>query len=221
MVRVVIRVVGVLFLVPMVLSILYNWINPVSTLMLARWVTGQNVERVWTPIEDISPTLIRTVLASEDSSFCSHGGIDFGEIRRMMSRAESLGDMRGTSTISMQVVKNLFLWQKPEIPRKILELPLTLWLDLVMSKRRILEIYLNVAEWGPDGQFGITAGARSAFNTGPDKLTARQSALLAVMLPNPQYRRANAPSPGVSRLAARLQVRVPKADANMASCILR
>lgn len=112
------------------------------------------------PLKDISPVAIRTVVASEDSAFCTHWGIDIAEIRRMMQRADSLSDMRGTSTISMQVVKNLFLWQKPEIPRKLLEIPLTFWLDLVMSKERILEIYLNIAEWGPEGQFGIAAGRK-------------------------------------------------------------
>ncbi len=217
--KMVLRIACVIILVPMVLSILYNWVNPVSTLMLARWVTGQPVERIWTPIEDMSPVLIRTVVASEDSSFCAHWGIDIAEMRRMMKRAESLRDMRGTSTISMQVVKNLFLWQKPEIPRKLLEMPLTLWLDLVMSKERILEIYLNIAEWGPDGQFGVAAGAQRAFGIMPDKVSAKQAALLAVMLPNPQQRRADAPSTVVRRLATRLQNRVARAGPRSVSCI--
>ncbi|MGQ3675840.1 biosynthetic peptidoglycan transglycosylase [Xanthobacter sp. TB0139] len=203
----------------MVLAIFYNWVNPVSTLMLARWVTAQPVERQWTPIEDISPALVRTVIASEDAGFCRHGGIDITEMGRMLSRAQGLDDLRGTSTITMQVVKNLFLWQKPEILRKLFEMPLAVWLDLVMSKRRILEIYLNIAEWGPDGQFGVAAGSQAAFGVRPSKLSAREAALLAVMLPNPQRRHAGAPSPGVRRLAARLQARVPKEGPQIAACI--
>ncbi|MGQ3673829.1 biosynthetic peptidoglycan transglycosylase [Xanthobacter sp. TB0136] len=217
--KVLLRILCVIILVPMVLSVLYNWVNPVSTLMIARWVSGQPVERIWTPLKDISPVAIRTVVASEDSAFCTHWGIDIAEIRRMMQRADSLSDMRGTSTISMQVVKNLFLWQKPEIPRKLLEIPLTFWLDLVMSKERILEIYLNIAEWGPEGQFGIAAGAKKAFSVPPERLSARQAALLAVMLPNPKHRRAEAPSTVVARLATRLQNRVVRAGPQAASCV--
>ncbi|MGE4371487.1 MAG: biosynthetic peptidoglycan transglycosylase [Xanthobacter sp.] len=219
MLRLLLQIVALLYLVPMVLAIFYNWVNPVSTLMLARWVTAQPVERQWTPIEDISPVLVRTVIASEDAGFCQHGGIDLAEMGRMISRAQGLNDLRGTSTITMQVVKNLFLWQKPEILRKLFEMPLAVWVDLVMSKRRILEIYLNIAEWGPDGQFGVAAGAQAAFGVPPPKLSAREAALLAVMLPNPQGRHAGAPSPGVRRLAARLQARVPKEGPQVAACI--
>ncbi len=208
-----------LLAIPMVLAVLYNFSNPASTLMLYRLASGQRVERIWTPISQISPTLVRTVVASEDTRFCSHNGIDITEMRRMAERADDLEDLRGTSTITMQVVKNLFLWQHPEVPRKLLEMPLALWLDLVMSKRRIMEIYLNIAEWGPDGTFGVAAAAQASFGVSPARLNATQSARLAVMLPNPRRRSAANPGPGLLRLADRLQARVPREAPDMIACL--
>ncbi|HQS48502.1 MAG TPA: transglycosylase domain-containing protein, partial [Xanthobacteraceae bacterium] len=123
----------VLALVPLVLSVLYNVINPVSTLMLGRWLTGQRVERVWTPIGDMAPILPRTVIASEDARFCQHWGVDVTEIQAAIARADDeIEDARGASTISMQVAKNLFLWPGRWFVRKAMELPLALWLDLVL-----------------------------------------------------------------------------------------
>ena len=109
--------------------------------------------------------------------------------------------MRGGSTITQQVAKNLFLWQGRSWLRKALEFPLALWIDLVLSKRRILEIYLNIAEWGPNGEFGVEAGSRYAFGKSARDLTHYQAALLAAVLPNPAARNAHAPGPGLRRLA--------------------
>ncbi|OYW50081.1 MAG: monofunctional biosynthetic peptidoglycan transglycosylase, partial [Rhizobiales bacterium 12-68-15] len=191
---------------PLVLSVLYAVINPVSTLMLWRWVQGERVERIWTPLADMSPVLVRTVVASEDAGYCRHWGVDPGEIRAAIEKADDdIGEARGASTIPMQVAKNLFLWNSRSFVRKAIELPLSLWLDLVLSKRRLLEIYLNIAEWGPDGEFGVEAGARRAFRKGADEMTASQAALLAVMLPNPHRRDAGRPGPGLRRLAGGLE----------------
>ncbi|OYW97886.1 MAG: monofunctional biosynthetic peptidoglycan transglycosylase, partial [Rhizobiales bacterium 32-66-8] len=160
-------------LVPFVLTLAYTVINPVSTLMLGRWVSGQRVERVWTPISDMAPVLVRTVIASEDARYCSHWGVDLEEIRAAIARADDeIDEARGASTIPMQVAKNLFLWPGRSFIRKGIELPLALWLDLVLSKRRLMEIYLNIAEWGPDGEFGVEAGARRAFKTSAGDVTA-------------------------------------------------
>lgn len=219
MLRFLVQLAMALLAIPIVLSVLYNFGHPASTLMLLRMATGERVERIWTPIDDLSPALLRAVVASEDSRFCLHNGIDISEMRRMVEKADDLEDLRGTSTITMQVVKNLFLWQRPEVPRKVLELPLAFWLDFVMSKRRILEIYLNIAEWGPNGTFGVTAAARDAFGIGPGRLNATQSARLAVMLPNPLRRSAAAPSPGVARLAERLEARVPREGPELIDCL--
>ncbi|OYX85969.1 MAG: monofunctional biosynthetic peptidoglycan transglycosylase [Azorhizobium sp. 32-67-21] len=166
--------------------------------MLWRWVQGERVERIWTPLADMSPVLVRTVVASEDAGYCRHWGVDPGEIRAAIEKADDdIGEARGASTIPMQVAKNLFLWNSRSFVRKAIELPLSLWLDLVLSKRRLLEIYLNIAEWGPDGEFGVEAGARRAFRKGADEMTASQAALLAVMLPNPHRRDAGRPGPGL------------------------
>jgi len=122
--------------------------------------------------------------------------------------------MRGGSTITQQVAKNLFLWGGRSYVRKALEFPLALWIDLVLSKRRVLEIYLNIAEWGPNGEFGIEAGTRRAFGKSARDLTPFQAALMASMLPNPVTRDAKAPGPGMRRLAglyAGRAVRSPEA----------
>ncbi|GGF81548.1 monofunctional biosynthetic peptidoglycan transglycosylase [Azorhizobium oxalatiphilum] len=218
--RIVVRVAIVLVLAPLVLSVLYNFINPVSTLMLGRWLTGERVERIWTPIDRISPTLVRTVIASEDARFCRHWGVDLEEIRAAIEKADDeIGEARGASTITMQVAKNLFLWNSRSFIRKGLEMPLALWIDLVIPKRRLMEIYLNIAEWGPDGEFGIEAGARRAFRKSAAQLTASESALMAVMLPNPIRRDAGRPGPGVRRLAGNLGVRVDREGPEIVSCL--
>lgn len=219
MIRAALTLLLALAALPLVLAVAYNVINPASTLMLGRWLTGAPVERRWTPIADISPALVRTVLASEDARFCVHGGVDIAEMRAAIDKADDMEDVRGASTITMQVVKNLFLWPGRDFVRKAIEIPLALWLDLVMSKRRLLEIYLNIAEWGPNGQFGIAAGARRAFQAPPSALDAGQSALLAVTLPNPHRRDAARPSPALRRLAARLEARVPKEGPELTSCL--
>jgi monofunctional biosynthetic peptidoglycan transglycosylase len=110
--------------------------------------------------------------------------------------------MRGGSTITQQLAKNLFLWGGRSYVRKVLEFPLALWLDLVLPKRRVLEIYLNVAEWGPNGEFGAEAAARYAFSKSARDLTPREAALLAAILPNPRRRSARQPDPTVRRLAS-------------------
>ncbi len=206
--------------IPFALSVLYSIVNPVSTLMLWRWVTGERVERVWTPISQMSPVLVRTVVASEDASYCTHWGVDLSEIQAAIDRADDeIGEARGASTIPMQLAKNLFLWNSRSFIRKGLELPLALWLDLVLSKRRLLEIYLNIAEWGPDGEFGVEAGAQRAFRIPARAVNASQAALLAVMLPNPHTRDAGKPGPGLRRLAGRLETRTVSEGPDIVACL--
>ena len=190
----------VLLLLPYLLTPLYLLVRPVSTLMLWRWMTGARVERTWVPIGSISPALPLTVISAEDARFCTHHGIDWQEIKEAIVDAED-GALRGGSTITQQTAKNLFLWPGRSYVRKVLEFPLALWIDLVMPKRRLLEIYLNIAEWGPDGEFGAEAGARKAFGRSARDLSAREAALMAAVLPNPKRRSASRPSVGVRRLA--------------------
>ena len=153
--------------------------KPVSTVMLWRQVTGAHMQRQYVPLPRISPALPLAVIVAEDGRFCSHHGVDFTEIREALADADDLEDVRGGSTITQQVAKNLFLWPGRSWLRKALELPLALWIDLVLSKRRILEIYLNIAEWGPNGEFGIEAGSRRAFGRSARDLDRTQAALMA------------------------------------------
>src|SRR4051812_48921476 len=169
--------------------------------MAWRWLTGAPVSRQWIDLGAMSQALPRSVVASEDAKFCSHHGIDWGALRDVIDDAEDGEVARGGSTITQQVAKNLFLWQGRSLIRKVLEFPLALWIDLVLPKRRILEIYLNIAELGPSGQFGAQAGAAYAFGRPASNLSPREAALLAAILPNPLARSARNPSPGVRRLA--------------------
>jgi monofunctional biosynthetic peptidoglycan transglycosylase len=207
----------IVLLLPYVLVPLYRIVNPVSTLMLWRWATGARVERSFVPIERMAPALPMTVIASEDGRFCIHRGIDWREIRERLEDVDDISEARGVSTITQQTAKNLFLWPGRSFLRKSLELPLALWIDFVLPKRRVLEIYLNIAEWGPSGQFGAEAGSRYAFNKSARALTPREAALLAAVLPNPRRRSAKQPGPAVRRLAAIYQIRAA-AQASLAFC---
>jgi monofunctional glycosyltransferase len=193
----------VLLLIPYAVAPFYRVIDPVSTPMLWRWATGARVERIVVPLARIAPVLPLTVILAEDASFCRNRGIDLGAIREVLQRSEDdLAISRGASTITQQVAKNLFLWEGRSIVRKVLEIPLALWLNLVLPKRRVMEIYLNIAEWGPNGEFGAEAAARYAFGISARNLDALQAAELTSILPNPVLRSARRPSVLVRQLAA-------------------
>ncbi|GLK77276.1 monofunctional biosynthetic peptidoglycan transglycosylase [Methylopila jiangsuensis] len=178
---------------PLALTLVYAVIPPPSTLMIGRWLTLQPVSRTWVPLDRMSPHLPRAVVVSEDAQFCRHHGVDWGAVRLVLDQGGEGGPSRGASTITMQVAKNLFLWQGAPYLRKPLEIALAHWIELVWSKRRIMEVYLNIAEWGPDGVFGAEAGARRAFRKGAGALSARESAIMAAALPNPVTRDARKP----------------------------
>jgi monofunctional glycosyltransferase len=189
-------------LIPYVIAPFYRFINPVSMPMLWRWATGKRVERIVVPLNRIAPALRLAVIVAEDGSFCRNRGVDLGAIREAMQQSDELGEARGASTITQQTAKNLFLWEGRSFIRKGLEFPLALWLNLVLPKRRVLEIYLNIAEWGPNGEFGVEAGARWAFGKSAHDLNPAEAAELAAVLPNPVHRSARIPSVLVRRLAA-------------------
>ena len=189
-------------LIPYVIAPLYRFVDPVSTPMLWRWATGKRVARVVVPLNRIAPALRLAVIIAEDGSFCRNRGIDLGAIREAMQQSDEVGEARGASTITQQTAKNLFLWEGRSFIRKALEFPLALWLNLVLPKRRVLEIYLNIAQWGPNGEFGAEAGARWAFGKSARDLTSPEAAELEAILPNPVHRSARIPSVLVRRLAA-------------------
>ena len=195
------------------LSLLYTVLSPPSTLMLARWLGGQPVARQVVPLTAISPHLIHLVVTSEDARFCQHHGVDWQELRSVI-RA---GIHRGASTIPMQATKNVFLWQEPALPRKLLEIPLALWLDWLWGKPHMLTVYLNIAEWDA-GVFGAEAASRHYFGKSARDLTRREAALLATSLPAPRERDPARPSPGHRQLAEGLLGRARQAG-ELTACL--
>ena len=191
---------------------------PFSNLMLFHRLTGEVVVQSWLPVERMPAQLIRAIVVSEDGRFCSHRGIDLKEIELAIERSKD-GTPRGASTITMQVAKNLFLWPSKSYVRKALEVPLTLAIEALWSKRRIFEVYANIAEWGP-GVFGVEAAAGYHFGKSAARVGEREAALLAVALPNPVTRDAGDPGPGTERLANVIQSRM-RAMSRAASCVER
>ena len=198
----------VVLLLPYALILLYtpNLVHPVSTLMLRDLVTFSGYDRRWVPFEQISPHLVRSVMSSEDGQFCMHAGVDWVQMRGVVDDALEGEATRGASTIPMQTAKNLFLWNGRSFLRKGMELPLALAADFVWSKKRLMEIYLNIAEWGL-GSIDAGAAAQYHFGVPAAKLNRRQAALLAVSLPNPITRNAGKPGRGLKRLAAMIERR--------------
>src|ERR1700691_6758966 len=209
----------VLGLIPYAIAPLYRFVDPISTPMLWRYLTGQRVERSFVPLSQISPALPIAAIVAEDGSFCTNNGIDLGAMREALEQSDkNFGGARGASTIAQQTAKNLFLWVGRSFVRKALEIPLALWLNLVLPKRRILELYLNIAEWGPNGEFGAEAGARRVFDRSARELNPNQAAELAAILPNPILRSGRSPGPLVRRLAG-LYERRAAASSELDACV--
>jgi monofunctional biosynthetic peptidoglycan transglycosylase len=182
-----------------VISLIWGRIFPLpSTLIIGQLVTGTVPSWRWVSIGSISPALAKAVIAAEDQRFCSHWGVDFVELKSVL--ADRGGPSRGASTLSMQVAKNLYLWPGRSYIRKALELPLALLIDLFWGKNRIMEFYLNIAEWGR-GIFGAEAAAQFYFKKSAADLTADEAARLTASLPNP-IRRNPARSSGTAARVA-------------------
>jgi len=208
------------FLVIVVLVVLRFVDPPMSAVMLRDHWRGARVEQQWTPIDQISPNLIRAVISSEDARFCLHWGIDWREFERALRDASRRGldRSRGASTLTMQVAKNLFLWTDRSILRKSLEVAATPLIELVWPKRRILEVYLNIAQWG-HGVFGAKAAAQRYFGKDPGQLDAREASLMAASLPAPGRRRPADASPRTKSIAARVRSRMSSPHGDF-SCVL-
>jgi monofunctional biosynthetic peptidoglycan transglycosylase len=169
----------------------FVWFNPHKTpyMRTEQLRIGGDVDYEWVDMAQIAPVMARSVVAAEDANYCEHWGFDMSAIRA----AVDSGGARGASTISQQVVKNVFLWHGRSYVRKALEAGLTPLVELIWSKERILEVYLNIAEFD-DGVFGVEAASRHYFGVGPEELSATQSARLAAILPSPKKRSASRPS---------------------------
>lgn len=193
---------------------------PATILMMQRAAEGQTIHHTAIPIQRMSPHIIRAVIASEDGNFCTHDGFDVAAIRTAMESNEDGGRIRGGSTISQQTAKNLFLWPERSWVRKGLETYFTALMEFMWPKRRIMEAYLNAAEWG-DGNFGIEAAARARFGVSAADLTPLQAARLAAVLPSPNRWRADNPGPYVRRRAGTIVQRAQVVrNEHMASCVL-
>jgi monofunctional biosynthetic peptidoglycan transglycosylase len=196
---------------PLLMTFVYALVPPpASNLMITRLLNGNGLTYDWVSFDKISPYLPLAVVSSEDARFCSHNGVDWIEFSDVLDEAtdgDGEGPIRGASTISMQTAKNLFLWEGRNPIRKVLELPLAYWMDFFWSKRRMIEVYLNIVEWAP-GIYGAEAASRYHFNKPAAKLTKREAALLAAVLPNPIKRSAGRPSKRVSRVAQRIMERM-------------
>ena len=188
------------FLLSIVWVLLYRIVPvPATPYMISEaTIGGQTVHYEWVPLERISPNLVRSVIASEDGEFCNHWGFDFDEIQRSWKKAQRRGDApRGASTISQQTAKNAFLWIGRSYIRKGLETYFTATMELLWPKRRIMEVYLNIIEFGP-GTFGAEAAARRWFGKHAANLTPMEAARLAAILPSPKRYRANPPGPYIA-----------------------
>ena len=195
---------------------------PTSALMLTQSLYGQEIDNRWVPLSRVSPNLVRAIILSEDNKFCSHYGIDMGEMRAALSKADRDGEdaLRGASTISQQVAKNLALWPGRSAVRKLLELGITLPMEVMWPKSRIMEVYLNIAEWGP-GIFGAEAASQYHFSKPASRLSQKEAALLAVALPNPFDRVAGKPGQGTQRLASTIEGRMSAASGSSRfDCVL-
>jgi monofunctional biosynthetic peptidoglycan transglycosylase len=181
--------------IPTLLVLLYKLTPPpITPLMVIRSVEGKPLIRHWLPADQMSPEIFRAVVASEDAKFCQHHGFDWQAIDQDLERyEEGVGKVRGASTISMQTAKNLFLWPGRTFLRKGLEAPLTVLIEFALNKRRIIELYLNIIEWGP-GIYGVEAASQAAFGHSARSLSRREAALLAAVLPSPLKSSARHPS---------------------------
>lgn len=203
--RTILLVLFVALTAPLVLLAFFRFAPvPITPLMTIRIIEGEGLEKQWVELKAISPFLIRAVIASEDAKFCRHSGFDWDAMINAANRYVEGGSVLGASTISMQTAKNLFLWPGRDFLRKTLEAYFTLGVELIWPKDRIIEVYLNIIEWGP-GIYGAEAAAQHYFNKPALKLTREEAAALAAVLPNPRRFSPVSPSKGTSVRIARIK----------------
>ena len=205
---------------PIMMTLVYTIVPPpFSNLMILRLFSGNGITKDWVSIDNMSPYLPRAVITSEDARFCEHNGVDWVEFQGVIDDVfdDDEGPIRGASTISMQTAKNLFLWDGRNFIRKGLEIPMAYWMDFVWSKRRMIEVYLNIVEWAP-GVYGAEAASEFHFHKPVSKLSRREAALLAAVLPNPIKRKAGKPSKRVNFIANHILLRMTGMDSYL-TCI--
>jgi len=192
---------------------------PGTANMAGRVVQGTPVYHTWVPLEEISPHLVRAVIAAEDTRFCQHTGVDVNAIKDALDERETSGRLRGASTLTQQTAKNVFFWNGGGYARKAAEAWMAVFIDGFWGKRRVLEVYLNVAEWG-DGLYGAEAAAYGRFGKPAKDLSAFEAARLAAVLPSPNKWRARGAGPYVRQRTATLQARMRTVERDgLDSCI--
>ncbi|PZP38721.1 MAG: monofunctional biosynthetic peptidoglycan transglycosylase [Pseudomonas fluorescens] len=208
-----------LIITPVAMAVLFRYVPvPATPLMVIRLFEGYGIHKTWKPLDQISPYLRQSVIAGEDNLFCVHNGFDWKALNKAIDQwqeGESSG--KGGSTISMQTAKNIFLIPTRAVWRKALEAPLTVLIENLWPKQRILEVYLNIAEWGP-GIYGAEAAARYHFKTSAKNLTRQQAAQLAAILPSPLKWSARKPGPYVASRSRIIQNRIPKLWPDYLTC---
>lgn len=206
--RLLARVVLIAVAILAVLIALYRFVDPpITPLMVIRLIEGDGMQRTGRSLNEMAPDLPRAVLAAEDNRFCRHAGVDWSAVGEALADYDERGRLRGASTITMQVARNLFLWPGGGFIRKAIELPIAYAIDFAWPKQRIIEVYLNIAEWGP-GTFGAEAAAQYHFGKSAARLTRREAALLAAILPTPRQRSAGRPTAYVARRAGIIAGRI-------------
>ena len=189
--------------------ILFRFVNPpITPVMVAVRLSGTPIQQHWVPLEDISPNLPLAVIASEDGQFCNHWGVDWAAVREAVNEARKSGESRGASTITMQTARNLYLGTHRSYVRKALEVPLAYLLTFFWTKERVMEVYLNIAQWGP-GIFGAEAASQAYFHKSAKTLTRREALLLAAALPSPRLRNPGKPSQRMLSIARLVERRMP------------
>jgi monofunctional biosynthetic peptidoglycan transglycosylase len=206
--RLIVVFVGLFVALPVVLIAAYGVVPPpITPLMVIRLFEGEGLDRDWVGLDAMSPHLPAAVIASEDNNFCRHNGFDWDQIEKAIDTYEGGGRLRGASTVTQQTAKNLFLWPGRSFVRKGIEAYLAMWLELLLTKERILEVYLNIVEWS-GGVYGAEAAAQHYFGKTAADLSQREAALLATVLPNPLNRSASDPTGEQLQHADRLITRI-------------
>jgi monofunctional biosynthetic peptidoglycan transglycosylase len=203
------KLVLILLIAQLVYIVLLKWVNPPITItQFTNWMEGNGLKRDYISYKEMSPNIKLAVMASEDQLFPDHNGFDVESIKKAWSeKSKKRKRVRGASTISQQVAKNVFLWQGRSWVRKGLEVYFTFMIELIWGKKRILEVYLNVAEMGK-GIFGVEAASRNYFKKTAKKLTRAEAAMIAACLPNPKKFRVQPPSNYISRRYPQIMVQM-------------
>jgi len=221
--RILAMILAFVIFTPIVQVLVYKVVPPpVTILMIERLMEGKGIRHQWRTIDEISPHLVNSVIAAEDSGFCQHMGFDIEAMEKAAKANERHpGKIRGGSTISQQTAKNVFLWPGRSWVRKGLEAGYTVLIEAVWGKRRIMEVYLNIVEWGP-GLYGAETAAQTYFHTSARSLSAQQAARLAAILPSPLKWRAVNPGRYVAKRSAKIGARATTVqDDDLSACALR